>query len=177
MSKKIEKLSSFLGKTLASHGLATRLKEFRVMGRWEKIVGKVIARHAQPSSLRGKKLSVVVDSSAWMQQLSLLKPELIEKLNQGLGAGSLHEITLKIGTVAPGERPELERAKVLSVGWSETDTDPDSQPTRNYWRVWAEPVDLGLVVACVVETTAVYGDDPDSLTVATGTGPAPEPAP
>jgi len=115
MSKKIEKLSSFLGKTLASHGLATRLKEFRVMGRWEKIVGKVIARHAQPSSLRGKKLTVVVDSSAWMQQLSLLKPELLEKLNQGLGAGSLHEITLKMGNVAPAEKPEVERASPAAL--------------------------------------------------------------
>ena len=115
MSKKIEKLSSLLNKTLASHGLTTRLKEYRVVGRWEKIVGKVIARHAQPSSLRGKKLSVVVDSSAWMQQLSLLKPELLEKLNQGLGAGSLHEITLKMGTVAPAERPEVGRASPAAL--------------------------------------------------------------
>ncbi len=110
MSKKIERLSSLLNKTLASHGLTTRLKEYRVVGRWEKIVGKVIARHAQPSSLRGKKLSVAVDSSAWMQQLSLLKPELIEKLNRGLGMGSIQDITFKMGTVAPGEKPSLKHA-------------------------------------------------------------------
>lgn len=121
MSKKIEKLSSLLNKTLASHGLTTRLKEYRVVGRWEKIVGKVIARHAQPSSLRGKKLSVVVDSSAWMQQLSLLKPELIEKLNEGLGAGSFQEITFKMGNVAPGERPEIERPSPAMLDKGETE--------------------------------------------------------
>ncbi len=110
MSKKIERLSSLLNKTLASHGLTTRLKEYRVMGRWEKIVGKVIARHAQPSSLRGKKLCVAVDSSAWMQQLSLLKPDLIDKLNRGLGAGSIRDITFKIGNIAPDEKLPLKHA-------------------------------------------------------------------
>lgn len=110
MSKKIERLSSLLTKTLASHGLATKLKEYRVVGRWEKIVGKVIARHARPASLQGKKLSVVVDSSAWMQQLSLLKPELIEKLNRGLGADSVKSITFKMGIVAPAEKPAIEHA-------------------------------------------------------------------
>ncbi len=110
MSKKIERLSSLLNKTLASHGLTTRLKEYRVVGRWEKIVGKVIARHAQPSSLRGKKLSVAVDSSAWMQQLSLLKPDLIEKLNHGLGAGSIQDITFKMGNIVRDEKPSLKHA-------------------------------------------------------------------
>ncbi len=109
MSRKIERLSSLLNKTLASHGLTTRLKEYRVVGRWEKIVGKVIARHAQPSSLRGKKLSVAVDSSAWMQQLSLLKPELIEKLNNGLGAGSIQDITFKMGNVVKAAKPANEQ--------------------------------------------------------------------
>jgi predicted nucleic acid-binding Zn ribbon protein len=115
MSKKIERLSILLNRTLASHGLTTRLKEYRVVGRWEKIVGKVIARHAQPLSLRGKKLSVAVDSSAWMQQLSLLKPELVEKLNHGLGAGSIQDITFKMGTIAPGEKPSLKHASPVTL--------------------------------------------------------------
>jgi predicted nucleic acid-binding Zn ribbon protein len=115
MSKKIERLSSLLNKTLASHGLATRLKEYRVVGRWEKIVGRVIARHAQPSSLRGKKLSVAVDSSAWMQQLSLLKPELVEKLNNSLGAGSIQDIMFKMGNIAAGEKPSLKQASPATL--------------------------------------------------------------
>jgi hypothetical protein len=118
MSKKIEKLSSLLNKTLASHGLTTRLKEYRVVGRWEKIVGKVIARHAQPSSLRGKKLSVVVDSSAWMQQLSLLKPEIINKVNESLGRETITDITLRLGEIATRDKPRMEPTalKVLDMG-------------------------------------------------------------
>jgi hypothetical protein len=107
--KKIEKLSATLNKVLSSRGLGARLKEFRVLGRWAGIVGPVIARHAQPVSVRGKKLTVVVDSSAWMQELSLRKPEIIEKVNQGLGKGSVESVTLRLGEVAQAGAPPQER--------------------------------------------------------------------
>jgi len=93
----VEQLSATIEKLLASRGLASKLKEDRVFGQWGRAVGKVIAQHAQPSMVRGKKLTVVVDSSAWMQQLSLLKPEIIEKLNVAMGAGAIESITLKLG--------------------------------------------------------------------------------
>ncbi len=98
MKNNLEKLSTMLGKTLAARGLASR--EYRIFGRWEKIVGAVIARHAQPQAVRGKKLSVVVDSPAWMQQLSLLKPELMEKLSRDLGKGAIEEVTLRLGEIS-----------------------------------------------------------------------------
>src|SRR5512136_2268888 len=80
-SRKIEKLGITLEKVLNRRGLASKLKEYRLFGQWERAVGSVIARHAQPSAIRGKKLTVTVDSSAWMQQLSLLRPEIINKVN------------------------------------------------------------------------------------------------
>ncbi len=102
---RVEKISALLDKVLASSGLGGRLKEYRVFGQWERIVGKVIARHARPLSLRGKKLIVQVDSSAWMQQLSQLKPEILEKANRSLGQDAVKSITLRIGEVtAPAQR-------------------------------------------------------------------------
>ena len=52
---KIEKLSNTLQKIISAGGLAGRLGIYRVMGQWEPAVGAVIASHAQPLSLRGKK--------------------------------------------------------------------------------------------------------------------------
>jgi hypothetical protein len=104
MDRKINRLSVTLVKMLKARGLESRLKEYRILGQWEKAVGKVIARHARPSSLRGQKMTLVVDSPAWMQQLSLLKPELIEKANRHLGHDAIRDIVLKLGDVAP--RPE-----------------------------------------------------------------------
>jgi predicted nucleic acid-binding Zn ribbon protein len=97
--RKVEKLSETIEKLLASRGLGAKLKEYRIFGRWERAVGKVIASHARPSTLRGKKLTVVVDSSTWMQQLSLLKPEIIEKVNAEMGPNAVTSILLQLGDV------------------------------------------------------------------------------
>ena len=107
-SKKIDKLSVTLGRMLKARGLESRLSEYRVLGQWEKAVGAVIARHARPQSVRGRKLTLVVDSPAWMQQLSLLKPEIMEKVNSTLGKKTINDITLRIGEVESREQPTEE---------------------------------------------------------------------
>jgi predicted nucleic acid-binding Zn ribbon protein len=107
MRAKLDKLSDTLVKMLQARGMEGRLREYRVFGQWDRAVGAVIARHAQPLSLRGKKMTLIVDSPAWMQQLSLLKPEIIEKMNRRLGHNAIRDITLKLGEVAPrGEASE-----------------------------------------------------------------------
>jgi predicted nucleic acid-binding Zn ribbon protein len=103
MARKINRLSVTLVQMLKAQGLESRLQEYRVIGQWEKAVGKVIARHAQPCSLRGKKMTLVVDSPAWMQQLTLLKPEIVEKVNRRLGHNAIRDIMLKLGEVAQHE--------------------------------------------------------------------------
>lgn len=97
MSKKIEKISSTLFDVLRRRGLSSRLKEYRLFGRWEKIVGREIALHAMPRSVRGNRLTLIVDSSVWGNELSLRRPEIIEKINRSLGRGAIEQIVLRIG--------------------------------------------------------------------------------
>ncbi len=117
MAKTIEKFSQTLGRILKARGMQSRLYEYRIFSQWERTVGQGIARHARPVSLRGRKLILVVDSPAWMQQLSLMKPEIREKLNAGLGRESVREITLRLGEVAAPDRqdsPEEESGAALT---------------------------------------------------------------
>jgi hypothetical protein len=109
MKKKIERFSATLMKILKARGLEGRLSEYHVFGRWEKAVGATIARHARPEALRAKKLTVIVDSPAWMQQLSLLKPDIIEKVNRGLGKDAIRDLALRLGEVAPTEQRTEDR--------------------------------------------------------------------
>jgi hypothetical protein len=101
MARKLDRLSMTLDKLLKARGFQGRVHEYRIFGQWERAVGGVIAQHAQPVSVRGNKLALVVDSPAWMQQLSLLKPEIIEKLNKLLGREAIKDLTLKLGEIAP----------------------------------------------------------------------------
>jgi predicted nucleic acid-binding Zn ribbon protein len=100
MARTFDKVSAVLGRILRARGFEGRLSEYRILGRWNETVGAVIARHAKPQSLYGKKLTLVVDSPAWMQQLTLLKPEIIEKVNCSLGRETIKHVTLKLGEIA-----------------------------------------------------------------------------
>jgi predicted nucleic acid-binding Zn ribbon protein len=102
--RRLEKLSGTIEKLLASRGLGARLKEYRVLAVWDRAVGGVIAGHARPATVRGRKLTVTVDSSAWMQQLTLLRPEIIAKLNRMLGAAAVESVTFRLGEVEPPAR-------------------------------------------------------------------------
>lgn len=99
--KKIEKLSSTLDKILSSRGMQSRISEYRIFGQWEKTVGEAIAGHARPAGLRGRKLTVAVDSSVWMQELALRKPDIIEKINAALGKDTIQSIVLRLGEIPP----------------------------------------------------------------------------
>jgi len=106
MARKIARLSSSLDGLLRSYGFGSKLSEYRLFGKWNNAVGEAIARHARPLAVRGTKLALVVDSPAWMQQLSLMKPQIIEKVNQMLGKDVIKDITLKLGEVEMPQKKE-----------------------------------------------------------------------
>jgi len=97
MKKKLDKISTIIDKILKARGLENRLCEYNIRNQWEKAVGTVIAYHARPQTIYGKKLMLIVDSTAWMQQLSLLKPELVENINKHFGREIITDITLRLG--------------------------------------------------------------------------------
>lgn len=144
MGRKLDRLSHTLGSMLKARGLGGRLSEYRVFGQWEKSVGPAIARHAQPHAVRGKKLTLIVDSPAWMQQLSLLKPEIVEKVNRNLGQETIKEIVLRIGELESRDRPSEEHPvrKVL-------DRD-EQEKIENYLREISD-VDIREAVRRVIE--------------------------
>ena len=136
MANKIDKLSVTLGRILKARGLENRLSEYHVLVQWEKAAGEVIVRHARPQSVRGRKLTLIVDSPAWMQQLSLLKPEIIMKVNASLGRDAIREIVLKLGEVpsspssaeAPVVRESLSREVRAQIeNYLQEIHDPDTR--------------------------------------------------
>jgi predicted nucleic acid-binding Zn ribbon protein len=65
-----------------------------VMGRWPRLVGDDLARHCAPRRYdeRERVLTVRCDSTVWATQLRLLGPQLVRRLNDDLGQGSVRFI-------------------------------------------------------------------------------------
>ncbi|MBX3340934.1 MAG: DUF721 domain-containing protein [Nitrospira sp.] len=78
-------------------GLESKLFEARLRRHWPEIVGEPIATHTRPDQIRFKKLHVYVHNSVWLQQLTFLKPVLLEKVNGLAGETLVTEIVLRIG--------------------------------------------------------------------------------
>ena len=58
----------------------------RVQARWPEAVGGVIAAEAEPVSEREGVVTVACKSAVWAQELDLLGPDLVARLNTALGA-------------------------------------------------------------------------------------------
>jgi predicted nucleic acid-binding Zn ribbon protein len=56
---------------------------------WRDAVGAAIAAEAQPTAERGGVLTVSCSGSGWAQELDLLSPVLIERLNSVLRRGEI----------------------------------------------------------------------------------------
>ena len=93
----MHRISSVLEQVLKAHELDKALFQAKVLKSWDDVVGPSIAAHARPDQLRSNKLYVRVDSSVWLQELSLLKPSLTEKLNAVLGEKAIRDLVLRLG--------------------------------------------------------------------------------
>lgn len=72
-----EALSTYLKKS----GLTRRLDQASVIPEWERLVGPQIAAVTTPRSVtKDGTLLVGVRSSAWMQELQLMSPEILRRL-------------------------------------------------------------------------------------------------
>lgn len=88
-------------------GLESKLFEARLRRDWPNIVGDPIATHTRPDQIRFKKLYVFVHNSVWLQQLTFLKPVLLEKVNTMAGETLVTEIVLRIGELSAEQRSSL----------------------------------------------------------------------
>ncbi len=99
-------LREALGAWLDKSGLARRLDLAQAVDHWAPTVGPQIAAvtHAEAVNAEGT-LWVRVASSAWANELSLMAPRILAKLNQSR-RGQIKEIRWLTGLPAPEQREE-----------------------------------------------------------------------
>jgi predicted nucleic acid-binding Zn ribbon protein len=64
----------------------------RVQRAWEQALGPVIAEAGLPTAERDGVLTVTCADAVWAAELDLMGPELVERLNEALGAEPIHRL-------------------------------------------------------------------------------------
>jgi len=82
-------LGSMVDKLVGDHGWELELRVRGVFARWPELVGDEVAAHSTPETFTDGKLVVRTDSTAWATQLKLLAPNVVRRLNEDLGDGTV----------------------------------------------------------------------------------------
>ncbi|MFJ3226232.1 DUF721 domain-containing protein [Streptomyces sp. NPDC086783] len=98
-------LGAAINRLLTERGWEAPAAVGGVMGRWPQIVGDDLAKHCVPQKYDEDErvLTVQCDSTAWATQLRLLAPQLIARLNEDLGHGTVRVIKV-LGPGGPARR-------------------------------------------------------------------------
>ena len=97
------RFADILAKSLRRLGWSRILTEQAIISRWEEAVGPQIARRCRPLYLKDGRLTIVVDSPAWAQQLALLKRDLIGRFDTIAGKGAVRDLFFTTGDVSSEE--------------------------------------------------------------------------
>jgi predicted nucleic acid-binding Zn ribbon protein len=99
-------LGAAINRLITERGWETPAAVGGVMGRWPQIVGEDLAKHCVPlrydEQPDERVLTVQCDSTAWATQLRLLAPQLVARLNEDLGHGTVRLIKV----LAPAGPPQ-----------------------------------------------------------------------
>jgi predicted nucleic acid-binding Zn ribbon protein len=93
--KNLYTLKEAINNLLSTYNLGTRLNEVKLLGSWEKVMGKLIAKHTKDIYISKKKLFVKVDSAPLREELHYAREKMVKMLNDEIGSNVIDEIILQ----------------------------------------------------------------------------------
>ncbi len=93
-------LSHAVNRLVESRGWATEVSVRTVLGRWPALVGPVNAAHVTPVGYADGVLTVQADATVWASSMRAMAPQLVAKLNEALGDGTVTKVVV-LGPTAP----------------------------------------------------------------------------
>ena len=89
---------------LLGHELAQKLRPHLAKALWEEIVGPQVAEVTNVSAVQSGVLIVRVKNSVWANELTLLKDDMLRRLNSALGGRVLTDIHFQAGGLGRGRK-------------------------------------------------------------------------
>ena len=92
-------IADVMAQVLAQKGMTERLAQVGVIAEWAEVVGAQIASVTEPVSITADGvLWVRVTTAAWMNELSLLAPTLLQRLNAVPGRAPVKQLRFRLGS-------------------------------------------------------------------------------
>lgn len=88
----IQTMGQAIRELLNSYRLSTRFDEANLIGSWERLAGKPIAKRTKKIYIRNKVLFVELDSPSLRHDFSLHKDQVLELFKKEFGAGIISDI-------------------------------------------------------------------------------------
>jgi predicted nucleic acid-binding Zn ribbon protein len=106
--KKASRVSDVLEDVLAAQGLHAVAWMVRLSSEWPQIVGPLLSGKTCPARLKNRVLTVTVLNHSWSQELQLMKPVLLERINGILEGEKASDIRFVVGPLpaAGADEPE-----------------------------------------------------------------------
>ena len=144
-TRRPQPLNAAVGGLLSARGWRQRAAVGAVFGDWPLIVGPQLASHTRPDGFENGELTVTADSDAWAAQVRLMAPQLIKRLAEELGHGTVTRIRVR-GPSAPPKtnRPFPRQVRIhLSISFYQTNrvkTDRKVVRTDREMKKWSEVI-------------------------------------
>ncbi len=92
--RKVQPLDEILNKVLRNNGLEMPLLQHRLIDAWPKVVGNTVSEYTGERFIRNQTLFVKITNPALRQDLSMMRSQLVKRLNEEVGAFIISEVRL-----------------------------------------------------------------------------------
>lgn len=93
----MQKMTDIIPMTLRNMGLQKKYNSQSILVHWKKIVGDEIAIHAYPIVVQNGIVVLGVNNSVWCHHLSMMKENIISKINDFIGEKIISDIRFQAG--------------------------------------------------------------------------------
>jgi len=127
--KKAEWVGSLLKQILGQPGFGEQITRHQAWLIWDQLVGEQIAARARPLRLRKGVLEIQVDHPVWMQQLQMMKPQILEKISAKIPNAGITDLYLRQTSSSQTYHPRKARQVSEPPPWTKvelTDAEKDS---------------------------------------------------
>ncbi len=93
--KSEQKIGSLLDEFIRANHLEQGLAEYRIKKAWNELLGVSVSKATQTLYIKNRILFVKLHSSVMRNELSMMKDEIIKRLNESAGRDVIEDIIIK----------------------------------------------------------------------------------